>query len=199
MPWTRPRLAIVACAAVSALAMLYVGLFQISWLAWLACPGFGSGCASVALAPSSYPLGLAEGLLLAASGGLICALVQMKSKEAAAVVVVLAFVNLIANFKGLLDMQKLGAYSLWGLLCAALALPVAALAPRSMVRLRRLDLAQSTAAALRRLRHRMAPSSETSGIAVSAVMRLKSWITAGCAASGSARPAVQSSKLPMTR
>ena len=29
MPWTRQRIALVACAGVSGLAMFYVGLFQI--------------------------------------------------------------------------------------------------------------------------------------------------------------------------
>ncbi len=127
MPWTRPRIALVACAAASALAMLYVGLFQIGWLPRLACPGFGSGCESVALAGFSFPLGLADGLLGAALGGIICALAQLKQKEAAAALLALAFVDVLAGLIGLLQMQRLGAYSLWNLSSALLSVPIAAL------------------------------------------------------------------------
>lgn len=127
MPWTRTRIALVACASVSALAMLYVGFFQIGWLLRLACPGFGSGCESVATASFAYPLGLADGLLAAALSGLICALAQVGRKEAAAALVVLAFVNLVANLVGLLDMQKLGAFCFWCTLSAILSAPIAVL------------------------------------------------------------------------
>jgi uncharacterized membrane protein len=126
--WTRPRIALVACATASALAMLYVGFFQIGWLSHLACPGFGSGCESVALAKFARPLGLADGLLGAALCGLIAAVAQLKGKEAAAALVVLAFVNLFANVVGLFEMQKLGAFCLWCTLSAILSAPIAVLA-----------------------------------------------------------------------
>jgi uncharacterized membrane protein len=127
VPWTPPRIALVACAAVSALAMLYVGFFQIGWLTHLACPGFGSGCESVALSQFSYPLGLADGLLAAALCGLIAALAQMRGREAAIATAVLAFANLIANLIGLLEMQKLGVHCLWCTLSAVLSAPIALL------------------------------------------------------------------------
>ena len=127
MPWTRARIALVTCSAVSAVAMLYAGCFQIGWLERLWCPGFGSGCESVAMAPFSFPLGLASGLLLAALSGLIAALAQVERREAAAGLVLAAFVNLLAHLVLLLQMQKLGAHSLWNWLCAVLAVPVAAL------------------------------------------------------------------------
>jgi uncharacterized membrane protein len=126
--WTRPRIALVACATASALAMLYVGFFQIGWLSHLACPGFGSGCESVALASFANPLGLADGLLGAALCGLIAAVAQLKGKEAAATLVVLAFANLFANVVGLFDMRKLGAFCLWCTFSAILSLPIAVLA-----------------------------------------------------------------------
>jgi hypothetical protein len=128
VPWTRARIALVASAAVSALAMLYVGFFQIGWLSRLACPGFGSGCESVALAPFSFPLGLANGLLFAALAGLLCAAAQAPGREAAAGLVVLSFVNVIATLVHLLQMQKLGAFSTWGALAAVLSVPIAVLA-----------------------------------------------------------------------
>ncbi len=128
MPWSRPRIALVILATVSALAMLYVGLFQIGWVARLACPGFGSGCESVATAHFAYPLGLADGLLAAALCGLICAAAQVERKEAAAALVALGFLNLLLNLVGLLEMQKLGAFCLWCSLAAVLSAPMAVLA-----------------------------------------------------------------------
>ena len=128
MVWSRPRIALVALATVSALAMLYVGFFQIGWLPRLACPGFGSGCESVATASFAYPLGLADGLLAAALCGLICAVAQVERKEAAAALVVLGFLNLMGNLIGLLEMQKLGAFCLWCSLTAVLSAPIAVLA-----------------------------------------------------------------------
>src|SRR5258706_13758309 len=109
--------------------MLYVGLFQIGWLRGLACPGFGSGCESVALASFSFPLGLADGLLAAALAGLIAAAAQIEGKEAAVVLVVLGFTNLLAYLIALLEMQKFGAWCLWCVLAALLAVPIAVLAP----------------------------------------------------------------------
>jgi uncharacterized membrane protein len=126
--WTRPRIALVACATVSALAMLYVGFYQIGWISHLACPGFGSGCESVAQASFARPLGLADGLLGAALCGLITAVAQLKGKEAAAALVLLAFANLFANVVGIFDMQKLGTFCLWCTLGAILSLPIAVLA-----------------------------------------------------------------------
>ena len=128
MPWTRPRIALVACAAVSALAMLYVGLYQIGWLARMACPGFGTACMAVAEAHFAWPLGFADGLLGAALGGLICAVAQINGKRAAAALVVLAAAVLLANFVGVFEMQKMGAYCFWCLLSAMLSVPVVALA-----------------------------------------------------------------------
>ena len=128
MVWTRPRIALVSAAAVSALAMLYVGFFQIGWLSRLACPGFGSGCESVAMAHFAYPLGLADGLLAAALCGLICAVAQVQRKEAAAALVALGFVNLLGNLIGLVEMQKLGAFCFWCSLTAVLSAPIAVLA-----------------------------------------------------------------------
>jgi hypothetical protein len=127
VPWTRPRIALVACAALSGLAMLYLGFFQIGWLHHLACPGFGSGCESVASAQFSYPLGLADGLLCAALAGLLTALAQMPRREAAAALAALAFVNLIYSIVHVLQMQKLGAFSLWVTLAVVLSVPIAVL------------------------------------------------------------------------
>jgi uncharacterized membrane protein len=124
----RTRIALLAIAAVSALAMLYVGLFQIGWVAHLACPGFGSGCESVALSPFAWPFGLADGLLGAALCGILCALALVPRREAAAAAIGLAAVWLILNLVSLSEMQKLGAFCFWCTLVAALSVPLFALA-----------------------------------------------------------------------
>jgi len=126
--WTRARVALVAVAAASALAMLYVGLFQIGWLARLACPGFGSGCESVALAPFSRPYGIADGLLGAAVCGVVCALAIVRRPEAAAALIGVSAVWVILNLLSLAEMQKLGAFCFWCTLAAVLSVPLLALA-----------------------------------------------------------------------
>ena len=127
MLWTRTRIALVASAGVSALAMLYVGFFQVDYLHRLACPLFGAGCESVALASFAWPLGFADGLLAAALAGAICALAQVERREAAAALVGLAFLNLLAYVIGLFKMQQFHAWDFWHLLAAILSAPIAAL------------------------------------------------------------------------
>ncbi len=122
------RYALVAVAAVSGMAMLYVGLFQIGWVARLACPGFGSGCESVALAPFSWPYGVADGLLGAAVCGVLCALAIVRRREATAALIGVSAVWVILNVLSLAEMQKLGAFCFWCTLAAALSVPLLALA-----------------------------------------------------------------------
>jgi hypothetical protein len=122
------RIALVVCAAAEALAMLYVGVFQIGWASRLACPLFGAGCESVALAPFASPLGFADGLLAAALAGTICALAQVERREAGAALVGLAILNVLAYVVGVFAMQKFHAWDFWHLFSALLSVPVAALA-----------------------------------------------------------------------
>ena len=128
MLWTRTRIALVASAGVSALAMLYVGFFQVDYLHRLACPLFGAGCESVALASFAWPLGFADGLVAAALAGAICALVQVERREAAAALVGLAFLNLLAYLIGLFEMQQFHAWDFWHLFAAVLSVPIVVLA-----------------------------------------------------------------------
>lgn len=128
MPWTRARIALVACAAACGLPMVYVGFFQIDWAGRLLCP-FASGCEAVALAPFSLPSRLASGLLLAALAGLIAAVVQMPGRRAAVALVLLVFGNLLAYAIFFVQMAKLGAWSSWTVLCMLLSIAIAALTP----------------------------------------------------------------------
>ena len=53
-------------AAVSAAAMLYVGLFQSRLVGRLLCPIFGDGCEGVGDAPFARPFGIPDGYIGAA-------------------------------------------------------------------------------------------------------------------------------------
>ncbi len=128
MPWTRPRIALVACAAACGLPMIYVGFFQIGWAGRLACP-FANGCEAVALAPFSTPSGLASGLLLAALAGLIAAVVQLPGKRVAVALVLLVFGNVLAYAIAAVQMAKLGAWSSWMVLGALLSVAIVAFTP----------------------------------------------------------------------
>src|SRR5262249_20163039 len=128
VPWSGLGSALVAGAAAEALAMLYVGLFQIGWLSRLACPLFGAGCESVALAPFTAPLGFADGLLAAALAGTICALAQVERREAGAALVGVALLNLLAYVVAVFAMQRFHAWDFWHLFAALLSAPVVALA-----------------------------------------------------------------------
>jgi uncharacterized membrane protein len=126
--WTRPRIALVACAAAQGLAMLYVGVFQIGWASRLACPGFGAGCESVALAPFAWPLGFADGLLATALAGVLTALVQVERREAGAAVVGLAGFGVLVYLIWFFEMQRFHAWDFWRVLAGLLSLAIAALA-----------------------------------------------------------------------
>jgi hypothetical protein len=126
MVWTRPRIALVACAAAQALAMLYVGLFQIGYVARLACPLFGAGCQSVALAPLAWPLGFSDGLLAVALAGVICAVAQVRGARSP--LIGLAFLDLLAYVLLFAAMGRFHAWDFWHVSAGLLAVPVAALA-----------------------------------------------------------------------
>jgi hypothetical protein len=128
--WSRTRIALVAASALCALAMLYVGLFQVGYSSGLACPLFGAGCESVALAPLAWPLGFSDGLLYAALFGFVCALAQVRRRDAAPAVVGLAFVAVLALLIDVFAMQRFHAWCFWHLAAALLSLPIAALAVR---------------------------------------------------------------------
>src|SRR4051812_20371872 len=125
--WTPARRALVAAAAVSGMALFYVGVFQVGWVERMACPAFGSGCESVALSRFSWPFGLADGLLGAAFCGIVCALAQLPGRNAGIAVVALAAVWLVLNVTGLVQMTRLGAFCFWCVVAAALSIPIFAL------------------------------------------------------------------------
>src|SRR6516225_8642098 len=57
------RFIALAVAAVSAAAMLYVGLYQGRFVGRLICPVFADGCEGVADAPFARPFGIPDGYI----------------------------------------------------------------------------------------------------------------------------------------
>ena len=121
MIWTRTRVALQICLGAAALAMLYVGAFQIGRVGHLACPGFGGGCDSVALADFSRPFGLANGLLRCAYFAATLAVAQIARKEAQLATLVLSALAVGLGLLNLADMHRLGAYCVWSVLSTLLA------------------------------------------------------------------------------
>ena len=60
------RNALLAISAASALAMLYVGAYQIRAIEHLSCPLLKGGCEAVADAPFARPFGIPDGFIAAA-------------------------------------------------------------------------------------------------------------------------------------
>ncbi len=65
------RNTVLAISGVSALAMLYVGAYQIRAVEHLKCPLLKHGCEAVADAPFARPFGIPDGFLAAAMYGLL--------------------------------------------------------------------------------------------------------------------------------
>ena len=140
MIWTRARITLQACLGAAALMMLYVGAFQIGRVSHLACPGFGGGCDSVAIADFSRPFGLANGLLKCAYFAAILAVAQIARKEAQLAALVMAALAVGLGLLGLADMHRLGAYCVWSILAtllAAAAVVLAAISAREPLALAR--------------------------------------------------------------
>ena len=60
---TAYRFIALAVSAVSAAAMLYVGLYQSRFVGRLICPIFADGCEGVADAPFARPFGIPDGYI----------------------------------------------------------------------------------------------------------------------------------------
>ena len=65
---------LIGISAASALAMLYVGAYQIRAVDHLKCPILGGGCEAVADAPFARPLGVPDGFIGAGMYGLLIVL-----------------------------------------------------------------------------------------------------------------------------
>src|ERR1044071_5245445 len=68
------RSVLFAISTASALAMLYVGAYQVRAVEHLKCPLLGHGCETVADAPFARPFGIPDGFIAAGLYGLLIVL-----------------------------------------------------------------------------------------------------------------------------
>jgi uncharacterized membrane protein len=113
---------LVAIAAVSALAMLYVGAYQIRAVQHMSCPILKHGCEAVADAPFARPFGIPDGFLAAGMYGLliVSALFGPDGWLRYAIRGLAVFAG-VANALGVFDMKRLGAWCFYCLLTTVLS------------------------------------------------------------------------------
>jgi uncharacterized membrane protein len=121
--WMTARNTVLAISGVSALAMLYVGAYQIRAVEHLECPLLKHGCEAVADAPFARPFGIPDGFIAAALYGLLILLAFIGRNVLWVRYSVRAFALLAvaANVIGVADMTRLGAYCFFCLLTTALS------------------------------------------------------------------------------
>ena len=114
---------ILATSAVSALAMLYVGAYQVRAVEHLKCPLLKHGCEAVADAPFARPFGIPDGFIAAGMYGLLLVLTLMNPQLRWIRYSVrgVALLAMLANLLGVVDMTRLGAYCFFCLLTTVLS------------------------------------------------------------------------------
>ena len=117
------RNAVLAISLVSALAMLYVGAYQVRAVEHLKCPLLKHGCEAVADAPFARPFGIPDGFIAAVMYGLILALalVNPEIRLIRYSIRGLALLAALANLLGVVDMTRLGAFCFSCLLTTVLS------------------------------------------------------------------------------
>ena len=105
------RLALIISAA-SALAMLYVGLYQSRAVQHLWCPLFNKGCEAVADAPFARPFGIPDGYIAAGMYAMVLVLLlgPVEKRWIWIPLVILSVLAALANVLGVRDMMQLGSY-----------------------------------------------------------------------------------------
>lgn len=122
-----PRIALIALAAASAAAMLYVGLYQLRMVEHLSCPLFNrelnKGCEAVADAPFARPFGIPDGLIAVALYVLVILLALAANPYSWAPwpMRILTILAAAANALGVIDMARFGAWCFYCLLTAVLS------------------------------------------------------------------------------
>ena len=117
------RNVVMATSGVSALAMLYVGAYQVRAVEHLKCPLLKHGCEAVADAPFARPFGIPDGSIAATIYGLLI-LLALSGPESLWVrysVRALAVLAVLANVIGVADMTRLGAFCFFCLLTTAMS------------------------------------------------------------------------------
>lgn len=118
------RLALIISAA-SALAMLYVGLYQSRAVQHLWCPIFNKGCEAVADAPFARPFGIPDGYIAAGMYAMVLLLLLGPTEKRWIWIplVILSVLAALANALGVRDMMQLGSYCFYCVL-TTIASPV---------------------------------------------------------------------------
>lgn len=114
---------LIVISGASALAMLYVGAYQIRAVEHMSCPLLKHGCEAVADAPFARPFGIPDGLLAAGMYGLliVLALVGPQFTWVGYSIRALAIFAMLANILGVFDMTRFGAYCFYCLLTTVLS------------------------------------------------------------------------------
>lgn len=116
------RLIALGMAAVSAAAMLYVGLYQSRFVGRLVCPAFADGCEVVADAPFARPFGIPDGYIGAVLYALIAVLLLAPSgRWGWFALLALAGLATLANIIGVRDMMTLGRFCFYCLTTTVLS------------------------------------------------------------------------------
>ena len=117
------RNVVLTISGVSALAMLYVGAYQVRAVEHLKCPLLKHGCEAVADAPFARPFGIPDGFIAATIYGLLIllALIGRETLWVRYSVRALAVLAMVANAIGVADMTRLGAFCFFCLLTTAMS------------------------------------------------------------------------------
>lgn len=125
MPLAHPsdRFAAMSVAAVSAAAMLYVGLYQSRVVRHLWCPILNRGCEAVADAAFAKPFGIPDGYIAVALylAIVLLLLCQVDKFGIWIPLLILALLATVANFLGVHDMANLGSYCFYCILTTTLS------------------------------------------------------------------------------
>jgi uncharacterized membrane protein len=118
-----PKSAVIGLSAASALAMLYVGAYQIRAIAHMSCPLLKGGCEAVADAPFARPFGVPDGFIAAAMYALliVAAILAPQFAWVRYAVRALAVFAVLANVLGVFDMVRFGAYCFYCLLTTVIS------------------------------------------------------------------------------
>ena len=117
------RVILTTLSVASALAMLYVGAYQIRAIEHMSCPLLRGGCEAVADAPFARPFGIPDGFIAAALYGvvIVAAWGAPQVPVTGYFVRTIAIVAALANALGVFDMARLGAYCFYCLVTTLLA------------------------------------------------------------------------------
>lgn len=117
------RFLAMGLAAVSAAAMLYVGLYQSRAVRHLWCPVFKKGCEAVADAAFAKPFGIPDGYIAVALylAMILLLLGPVEKLWIWIPVLILASLATLANFLGVRDMANLGSFCFYCMVTTALS------------------------------------------------------------------------------